>query len=188
MISSRRFRSRAAFAALLAATALMTMPTAASAHSELVSTDPEADSTVAEAPDQVALTFNEPVQEQGSTIVVTAGSDVISQAGSFGVDQTTATVALEDTDASGTVQVAYRVVSEDGHVVRDTYTFEIAGPATSSTTGTPTATAEPSPVSNESSDDSNDTIVWVLGLGAIGLVLVAALIAVAVRGRRGPSS
>ena len=187
-MSSRATTSgrRLAFAALLVTTALVVMPTTASAHSELVSSDPEADSTLPQAPDEVTLTFNEPVQEAGSSIVVTAGSQEISEADTFAVDETSASVTVDGADVTGPVQVAFRIVSEDGHVVRDTYSFEVSGgDATQSPADTPSA--QPSPVS-ESPDDSSGTIVWVLGLGAIGLVLVAALVAVGMRGRRGPSS
>ena len=187
-MSSRATTSgrRLALAAFFLTTALVATPTTASAHSELVSSDPEADSTVAQAPDEVTLTFNEPVQDAGSSIVVTAGGQQISQAGTFAVDETAASVAVDGADVTGPVQVAFRIVSEDGHVVRDTYSFEVSGgDATQSPADTPSA--QPSPVS-ESPDDSSGTIVWVLGLGAIGLVLVAALVAVGMRGRRGPSS
>jgi len=184
----RPLRRRWALAAAFAIACFAAMPGAASAHSELVSSDPEAGGTVEQTPDLVSLTFNEPVQKQGSSIVVTAGSDVISTAGTFTIDGTTASVELDDADASGTVEVAFRIVSEDGHVVRDTFSFEVAGGATATQTPEPTSTTQPSPASNEESDESTGSIVWVLGLGAIGLVLVAALIAVGLRGRRGPSS
>lgn len=180
--TGRRF----AFASLVLAAALVGMAATASAHSELVSSDPAAGSTVARPPSEVSLTFNEPVQEAGSSIVVTAGSQEISQASTFAVDETSASIEIDATNVSGAVEVAFRVVSEDGHVVRDTYSFEVSG-GTSTQGPDETPTVQATPVSGDS-DDSGGTIVWVLGLGAIGLVLIAALVAVGVRGRRGPSS
>ena len=176
---------RATAAAVLALAVVVAVPVGASAHSDLVGADPEAGSTLPTMPDEVALTFNEDVQEQGSSIVVTAGSEVVSQAETFAVDGTVASVQLADSDASGAVQVAYRIVSADGHIVRATYTFGVAGSATP--TQSTDNGASPSPVSNQT-DGSNGTIIWVIGLGVIGLALIAALIAVAMRGRRGPQA
>ena len=76
----------------------------------------------------MALIFNEPVQAQGSTIVVTAGSDVIryDQPDTFGVDQTIATVRRLRTPSvrhrTGGVPSRLRGRSSWSAI---TYTFEI---------------------------------------------------------------
>jgi methionine-rich copper-binding protein CopC len=180
-------RARALAACVLGLAVLVGLPPTASAHSELVSSTPEAGSTVAQAPDSVVLQFSEAVQQQGSSIVVTAGNDqVVSQAGTFTVDGTSASVALGAADVSGGVTVAYRIVSADGHVVRDGFTFDVTSSGAGPTDAGPQSPAS-SPLAQQQPDDSGGSVVWVLGLGAIGLVLVAAVIAVAVRGRRGRS-
>jgi hypothetical protein len=84
--------------------------------------------------------------------------------------------------------VAYRVVSADGHVVSDTFTYELLATDPSPTTVQPAPDASPlagTPTDDGAGEGSDIGFVWVLGLGAIGLVLLAAVIAVAVRGRRG---
>ena len=167
----------------------------ASAHSELAESTPAAGSTLKEAPTEVELVFGEGVQQQGGSIVVSLQGTVVSQQNTFAVTDNVANVQLQGADQPGTYNVAFRVVSADGHTVRDTFTYELKGStptATSSVdpTDSPvTPTPSTSPLASESSsDDSTGSLVWVLGLGAIGLALVAAMIAVAVRGRRDRSS
>lgn len=167
----------------------------ASAHSELVESTPAAGSTLKEAPTEVELVFGEGVQQQGGSIVVSLQNTVVSQQNTFAVNDNVASVQLQGADQPGTYSVAFRVVSADGHPVRDTFTYELKGStptATSSvepTDSSVTPTPSTSPLAGESnSDDSTGSVVWVLGLGAIGLALVAAMIAVAVRGRRDRSS
>jgi threonine dehydrogenase-like Zn-dependent dehydrogenase len=136
----------------------------------------------------VKLVFNEPIQDQGSSIVVTLDGSTVSDAKTFTTENTTATVLLDPAAGSGTYQVEYRVVSEDGHVVDETFTYEVSA-ASSSSDPAPSGTPTPAGSStDQDSDESTGSIVWVLGAGAIGLALVAALIAVAMRGRRGSSS
>jgi copper resistance protein C len=187
MLNERFAGARWALTGALVVAAILAFPATASAHSEVVTTTPEAGSTLDAPPTEVVLEFDEGVQEQGGTIVVSVGDQVVSQAGTFTASGTTASVQLKPVDLSGTYQVAYRIVSEDGHVGRESFSFEVQG--TSSTATPQTQTPDTTPVSSsDDSSDSNATVIWVLGLGAIGLVLVAALIAVAMRGRRGRSS
>jgi methionine-rich copper-binding protein CopC len=162
----------------------------ASAHSELVSSNPEAGSTVAKAPSEVSLVFNEPVQEQGSTILVTLNGTTVSDAKTFTTQNTTASVQLVGSGDPGTYQVEYRVVSQDGHVVDESFSYTVAGQPGSTDTATPTpsTTSTDGSAADDGSAESTGTVVWVLGAGAIGLVLIAALIAVAMRGRRDRSS
>ena len=83
------------------------------------------------------------------------------------------------------------MVSADGHIVSDRFEYTVLGDTSAYTdshsTGTPTVDESPVAGTTEQTEDSEDSgtgVVWVLGLGAIGLVLVAAVISVAVRGRR----
>lgn len=177
----------------LALATLVSNAAPASAHSELVESTPAAGAAVKAAPTEVELVFGEGVQEQGGSIVVSLQDSVVSQENTFAVQDNVATVQLQGADQPGTYRVAFRVVSADGHTVRDTFSYELTGSTpTATSTSDPTeapvtATPSTSPVAGES-DDGNGAVVWVLGAGAIGLALVAALIAVAVRGRRDRSS
>jgi len=163
------------------------------AHSELISASPAADALLKKSPKSVILTFGEGVVAQGSAIVVTGpDGERYDKASTLQVDGEQASVNLRPSSMSGSFEVAYRVVSADGHVVQDDYAYELKLPASASPTVSPTAsptagpTVEPSTSPVGSTDtDSDSSVVWVLGAGAIGLALLAALAAVIVRRRRG---
>lgn len=183
----------------LTAAALMTLfwvlssPPAA-AHSELVESTPAAGAELGKAPTEVELVFGESVQQQGGSIIVSVRDTILSQGNTFTTSDNVASVQLEPNGQPGTYTVAFRVVSADGHIVSDRFEYTVLGdtsarPAATST-GTPTVDESPVAGTTEATEDSEDSgtgVVWVLGLGAIGLVLVAAVISVAVRGRRGRS-
>jgi methionine-rich copper-binding protein CopC len=182
------------FAASLSMAVLVWAPTPASAHSELVETTPAAGSIVKEAPTDVELVFGEGVQEQGGSIVVSLQDTVVSRQNTFAVQNNVATVQLQDADQPGTYRVEFRIVSADGHTLRDTFAYALKDATPTATSSgdpaeAPATTPDTSPLAGEPSDeDGSGAVVWVLGAGAIGLALVAALIAVAVRGRRDRSS
>lgn len=173
-------------------TLLWALPlSSASAHSELLESTPAAGAKLTKAPSEVELVFGEGVQEQGGKIVVSTDDTIVSKDSTFTVSDNLASVQLADDGQPGTYTVAFRVVSADGHVVSDRFEYTVVGKASPSPTGggTGTPTVDESQVAGtteqtEDSEDSGTGVVWVLGLGAIGLVLVAAVISVAVRGRR----
>lgn len=111
---------------ILLISSLITMPSA-SAHTKLLSSDPEAGSTVALWPDEISLTFNEDLQEIGdekSNFVVVNNSvgDQISSDDEK-LSGSTIKVSLDPNTIQGPVLVYYRVVSADGHPVEGEYTF-----------------------------------------------------------------
>lgn len=179
-------------AALAAIAVVPAIP--ALAHSELLESTPATGSKLSEPPQQVRLVFGENVQEQGGAIVVQAddGSRV-DQANTFATDANTATVQLAKNAPSGKFTVNFRVVSADGHIVSDTFSYRVTPSSTptptpapsTATSAAPTSPSSPSAAGTSAADEgSGSSVIWVLGLGAIGLVLVAAMIAVVVRGRR----
>jgi copper resistance protein C len=171
--------------------AVLLQATPATAHSELLETSPASGAVLDAVPREVQLTFGEDVQSQGSGIVVKGPSGQrYDDATTFTVDRNVASVELRTDDGSygdGQYTVSYRVVSADGHIVSGSYGFRLKSVAASDQSTparTPTLDASPAAGTSES-EDSGSGVVWVLGLGAIGIVLVAAVISVAVRGRRG---
>ena len=180
--------------AALAAAIAVVPAIPAFAHSELLESTPAAGSQLSEPPPQVQLVFGENVQQQGGAIVVQAddGSRV-DQPNTFATEANVATVQLNKNAPTGTYTVNYRVVSADGHVVSDTFSYRVTSstsstptPSGSATTSSAAPSSDSSPVSGttDGEEGSGSSVIWVLGLGAIGLVLVAAMIAVVVRGRR----
>jgi len=190
-----RHTSAIATAALLGAGALLLAPTAAQAHSEIIGSTPAENATLDAVPTQVALEFNDDVQQEGGAITVTgtdgARYDIDN---TFKTSGTEATVDLSDITANGRYTVAYRVVSGDGHVVQGDYAFRVQGITTddspsptpsASDTSSPAAIVTPSTTPASQEEDGGGSVIWVLGLGAIGIALIAAMISVFTRRGRG---
>ena len=102
----------------------------ASAHASLLSSDPEEGSVVAAVPDQLVLTFNEPVRLDQVQAFTPAGDDwsVTAEA----QDNRLVVVPQED-PGTGTVVVAWKVISADGHVVGGSLTFSIGSRSSGAT-------------------------------------------------------
>ena len=188
--ATRTWTSRVAAAAILSALALLPS-TAASAHSELAQSTPADGAELSKAPTQVQLVFGETVQQQGGSIVVSVSDTTVSDATTFATTGNVASIQLVGPAGPGSYTVKYRIVSADGHIASDTFGYSVTGPSSASSSAG--ATSQVAGNTGDSADsgsteDSSGTVIWVLGLGAIGIVLVAAVISVAVRGRRDRSN
>lgn len=179
--SGLRPRWIAALGALVGAL-LISTASPASAHDELLGTDPAAGATVAALPSEVVLTFSGVLLTgDGATqVVVTDAAGADLTAGDPVVDGVRVTQPLTG-DASGAVQVAWRVVSSDGHPISGQFVFSVGESAsTTPATTSPTPTA-PAPAAQAAADDL--TAVWV----AVGIVvIVGGLIGLLLARRRPP--
>lgn len=177
-------------AAAIAGVLVLAPVSQASAHSELIESTPVSGATLDKAPNEVQLVFGEPVQQQGGYILVSVRDTIVSEESTFAANENVATVQLVAAGQPGTYTVSFRVVSADGHIVSDKFEYEVVDASVyTSTDPTQTSSDDASQAAATSAptgepDGSNGSVVWVLGLGAIGIALVAAMIAVAVRGRR----
>ncbi len=135
----------------------------ANAHSELVSSTPQRDEILVALPRQVLLTFNENLMEMGASegnVVVVKDQqgmqidDGLSQVTGSGI-----AVGLIDKGQIGLMQVSYRVVSEDGHVVTGDFSFTV-----NSNDGQPDvqATVAASPLAEVTQPRSNNALQRVL--------------------------
>lgn len=117
---------------------------AASAHDELVSTDPAPDAVLAEAPEMLTLTFSaELLPQQGATEVqVTDASGAELADGAPVVAATTVTQAVQA--GAGVYTVLWRAVSSDGHPISGEYSFTVDSPAPAPT-ASPSESVSPSP-------------------------------------------
>ncbi|HTJ33892.1 MAG TPA: copper resistance CopC family protein [Dactylosporangium sp.] len=179
---------RAALAATAATMLVVLLPAQpAWAHARLLSTSPAEGASVTTPVTAVVLTFNEPVKQQFSTIVVTGADGVSHSQGSpRSVDATLSqTVGALP---SGPVRVAWRTVSSDGHPIEGQYTFTNAAvtstpppsaapspsPTTAATTAQQAAATESqaagAPVSNQ---QGSSTAVWWI-VGAVVVLLAVA--------------
>jgi len=153
----------------------------AAAHADLVSSSPAANEVLTKSPLDVTLTFGEDILSQGSTVVVTGPDGVrADDPSTLQVGGTEASVQLQSTHTQGEFRVDYRIVSGDGHIAQDDFTYTVSA----SGSGAPATSSAPA---GTDTNGNAGVVVWVLGLGAIGVVLVVALVVVFVRGRRDSS-
>jgi methionine-rich copper-binding protein CopC len=116
----------------------------ADAHTELVRSDPAADSSPATPPTAVRLTFSEAVQQTFATIAVTDPSGTRLETGPPTVHGRVVTTALNRPAEPGRYRVAWRVVADDGHPVDGQFSFTVTATALAAqplTTVAPSATS-----------------------------------------------
>ncbi|WP_367402683.1 copper resistance CopC family protein [Kocuria marina] len=186
-LSQRSTTSLAAlFAALLALALVVATAGPASAHDELVRTNPQADAKLQKAPTTLELTFSGNIQDIGSEVRVTD---------SHGTDMTRGTLAAQNTavsqplreggDEDETYTVTWRVVSQDGHPIEGTFTYTVGDGAATAASPAPVASADASQGANGAQEDVSGTGIpsWVLPVagGAIALVLLLVILAFATR-------
>lgn len=153
-------------AALVQALVLVAVAAPAAAHATLISTDPAEGEVLAEAPEVVTFTFDEPVSltEEGIQAFDAAGDPVSAEASSA---DAVVRADLPDDLADGTYVVTYRLVSADGHPIAGSLTFSVGAPSESV-------------VPPDVSPDPDRTVKTVLGvaqgLGYVGLLVAAGLV------------
>ena len=99
----------------------------ASAHASLKSSNPEAGATVEASPKEIALTFNEKVEQAFSSITVadSQGKDVAAQKAK--VDAANPAILRLDVPAltAGTYTVSWAVAGHDGHRRKGEFKFTV---------------------------------------------------------------
>lgn len=166
------------------------LASAASAHVDVVSTIPSADATVDAPLAQIAITFSEPPLLEGSAITVANqdGSPVDTQA--VQLEGAKLFIPWPADIAVGDVTVNYRVATNDGHVVDDSFTFtytaaavsdvatgspseEPTGQVTAMASDMPTVIATAMPVTAEDGElgEQPESKTWIyVGLGAFVII------------------
>ncbi|MEV4667763.1 copper resistance CopC family protein [Microbacterium sp. LWO12-1.2] len=191
-------------ATLLAAFLVLFSPLAASAHDALVSSSPEADSTVETLPSELTLTFSAKlITGDGATEVVVTDADGNAVTdGAPTVDGAIVTQPLKAETIAGEYHVIWKVVSSDGHPTSDEFFFTVTSgsvepptaipttaPATAApspdATTTPGATTTPAPDAEASSGAS--AWIWALSIGGIA-VIAALMVWFTVRARKNGSA
>ncbi|GAA3680614.1 hypothetical protein GCM10022237_44590 [Nocardioides ginsengisoli] len=118
-----------ALASALAAVLLSGWSLPASAHAGLVTSDPAEGQRLDRLPASVSLEFSEPIGTP-AYVVVTAADGTRVDRGEVKVDGPSVSVAVARKGAGkgaakGGYEIAYRVVSEDGHAVAGTIGFAV---------------------------------------------------------------
>ena len=118
-------------AALVALGIVLLQGAPASAHAELVETDPAEGAVVATAPETVTLTFNEPVRLTSQEIAVydAEGEPVASTARANAEEVRVGLAGAADLP-DGTYVVSWNVLSGDGHPIAGALTFSVGAPST----------------------------------------------------------
>ena len=187
--------------ALLAAFAIVASATGASAHAAWLSTSPEAGGTVDVAPSEVRVTFDSGLLDSGAALVVTNADGVVISEPTPVIDRTEISVAVDPGAPAGVYTVAFRVVSEDGHTVSESFDYTVAQSASvapnasaapvadapsADATIAPAAPPSASPVAQpeaaaqvqaEPESSSGGVPVWVWIVAAVGLIAIAIVVA-----------
>lgn len=181
--SFRRILAAAAAAVALTAGSLLLAAAPASAHDELLSTDPAADSSVEALPEQLTLTFSgQLLGEAGaSEVQATDAAGTALTDGAPIVTDNVITQPLTGT-ASGAVTVLWRTVSSDGHPISGEFTFTVTAAPSPTASESPSATPteettpseSPSPqeslISPPADEPSSFSDVWPWVIGGILIV------------------
>lgn len=165
----------------------------ARAHAELVSSDPADGANLASPPNQLRFTFGEDLLAQGSAITAfSVASDERVSLPEAVVAGNTVSVDWPHPTPAGQYRANYRVVSADGHPITGSIRFTIAGEPTDAGTSASSAavsTADSGPDASPAAPASASiaptptsqkeparagVLLWVLGIGVLGLVLTSA--------------
>lgn len=158
----------------------------ASAHDELVGSNPSAGSVLAKGPSSILLTFSDTVHATGTAIKVTDASGTDLQTGTPAIDGSVVSQSLKVTTVPGPVHVVWRVTSADGHPATGDFDFSIKGTATSTTlqrtstsTDTDAGTSWGTSVPNfqHPTDKTNNKPVLLVGVVLLAVVVIGGLTA-----------
>lgn len=185
---------RSVLVLLLAALPLL-WGTSATAHSALIDSTPETDSTLETLPERIELTFNEPLSDISPAIIVRQGEETVAELEPQ-IDGPVASAESPTDLPPGDYDVVWRVVSADGHPVSGTIPFTLSGDASAPAETAPDPGAEtteetaPEPTSTDEAVADDDTepaaarsTPWLI-LGAVAILAIAALVLLLLRRRR----
>lgn len=117
----------ATMALLVLAPAVLVLAPAASAHTSLVSSDPADGAVLRQAPQAVTLTFDEDLLAGANTISINLLDGTVVESRPVEPSGASVTLPWPTGLSAGDYQVAYRVVSGDGHPVTGAITFTVTG-------------------------------------------------------------
>lgn len=179
--------TRLAAVVALAILAVFTSVTAASAHDELVSSNPEAGATLKQAPEEITLEFSGELQTMSgvNSTVVELSNDGKAVEAKAEIKGKTVTVTPAKSLENGEYELEYRIVSSDGHPVDSKLDFTVNTSAkpTPSMISAPSESAQAAKPSEAQQENDNplqaagsnvSPVIWVV----IGVVILGGAIAV----------
>ena len=153
----------------------------AHAHADLTSSNPEDGSSLSEAPSVIELTFNEQLLPDTVEIAVTTESAGLIPNLAFSTDGSMVSLPWDQGLPGDTYQVAYRVVSNDGHPITGAISFSYSTPMVSDTSEPDASEPEPSATPEVTAAEAEESVtqetsgispVWI----ALGGLLIGAAI------------
>lgn len=182
--SRRLVRVITVFAAVLTFAALLLVAGPASAHDQLLSSDPKDGATLDEHPASISLTFSAAPLDTGIEVALVGPDGVTAQGQDIQVDDKVVTAQLADDLPAGRYDVAWHVVSSDGHPIDGelSYTVEAAAEPTATPSAEATEEAELSTQEAEPTDAAQPTTPSELagagnGAGTSGLAVTGGIVA-----------
>lgn len=188
-------RTRFSLALVAAATLLMVGPGVVVAHAELESTAPANGAKVVGTPDELSATFSEALAAESTVSIRNAAGERLAVGGLDPADGKRLVIAPVPELAPGRYEMRWSAFSDDGHLEKGTWTFEVEAPsatptplptpvATDSGSDTPTAVPTPSatPAGTPTRVPSADGGAPTSGSGDVVLPIIAALAIVAIGG------
>lgn len=182
-------RLRAAALSLATLVALLVMATPASAHNQLIESNPAENASLDKAPEQVTLKFDQPVQrgagDDVNQIAVTGPDGGRWTKGDVQVDGTSVTAPLHPLGPAGEYVIGFRILSADGHAVTEELRFTLTSHGPGGDTPPGGQNAAPSAANSDDArsagdgDDGGGVPVWVWVVAAA--VLLGAGVTVALR-------
>jgi methionine-rich copper-binding protein CopC len=133
------------FAAVLTFAALLLVAGPASAHDQLLSSDPKDGATLDEHPASISLTFSAAPLDTGIEVALVGPDGVTAQGQDIQVDDKVVTAQLADDLPAGRYDVAWHVVSSDGHPIDGEFSYVVEAAAEPTASPSGEATEEPEP-------------------------------------------
>jgi copper resistance protein C len=179
-------RKLAGFGAAVA-TALIAMlwsAAPASAHNTLIGSSPKDGAQVSSGPEQVQLTFDEPVQfGQGlNTIAVLGPNNDHWEAGPPQVASNVVTAPVRPLGPAGVYKIGWRILSADGHPVSGQLTFTL----TTAGSGTPGPAIQSDTNVGNPSSSGGGLPAWVWIAGAAVVLAAGLFLALRISGKAKP--
>jgi methionine-rich copper-binding protein CopC len=187
---SRRLAAGLALGMGLALAPIVVGMPAASGHSAVIGTEPADGAVLESAPATVTVMFDSGLIDVGTALVVRVDDSLIVSSPQPTFGRRSLSTAIAADAPPGRYTAAFRVVSEDGHTITDSFSFTVTGansvPPTStsaSTSPSPTGSVAPAqtvPASPDASTPTGDGGSWPILVGLAVLVAVAVAVVIAV--------
>jgi methionine-rich copper-binding protein CopC len=137
---TRRSRGgRLAAPIALALAALSILPPVATAHAELESTTPADGATILGTPAELSATFSEALSADSTLSIRSAAGERLAVGGRDRADDARLVIDPVPKLETGTYEMRWTSIGDDGHIKRGTWTFNVVSPPP--TKALPTATA-----------------------------------------------